>query len=298
MPSDINIHSELTTQRLLKMPATRVPTVEDFTTLLPRVTTSLHFPSPPESTTAILLLFHGLGDNDKSFQSFAQSLNLPGVLAISVRGISPLPPYLLPDHDPSKPTEHFHWGDDLRLDERTGELEEDSGFEKARSVVMGKLVGEVLVGKCGWRLDDILLFGFGQGGAFALGLGSMARLPAEVAGTRVVDVKEGEEGKGKEDAGLGRTFKGIVSIGGALPPSMVPTVSKREKSRTPVLVCAGRESEVVDEDAEERLREEFEKVRVVRWRRRDDGMPRSREEVLPLMEYFAERLQGDGGGWV
>ncbi|RKU45020.1 hypothetical protein DL546_004210 [Coniochaeta pulveracea] len=278
------------------MPPTRVPTAEDFATLSPLITTALHFPTPPESTTAILLLFHGLGDNDKSFQSFARSLNLPGVLAVSVRGVSPLPPYLLPDQDPSKPTEHFHWGDDLRLDERTGELEEDSGFEKARRVVMGKLIEEVLVDRCGWRLDDILLFGFGQGGAFALGLGSMARFPEEVAGTRVVDVTDGEEGKGEE--GLGKAFKGIVSIGGALPPSMVPTVSKREKSRTPVLVCAGRESEVVDEDAEERLREEFEKVRVVRWRRADDGMPRSREEVLPLMEFFAERLRGDEGGWL
>jgi predicted esterase len=278
------------------MPPTRVPSPEDFTALLPLLTTSLHFPNPPESTTAILLLFHGLGDNDKSFQSFAQSLNLPGVLAVSVRGVSPLPPYLLPDQDPSKPTEHFHWGDDLRLDERTGELEEDSGFEKARGVVMGKLVGEVLVGRCGWRLEDILLFGFGQGGGFALGLGSMARVPAEVSG-RVVDVTEREDGQEEEEGGLGKTFKGIVSIGGALPPSMVPTVSRREKSKTPVLVCAGRESEAVDEDAEERLREEFEKVRVVRWRRGDDGMPRKREEVLPLMEFFAERLRGDGGGW-
>ncbi|KAK0651609.1 hypothetical protein B0T16DRAFT_404300 [Cercophora newfieldiana] len=76
---------------------------------------------------------------------------------------------------------------------------------------------------------------------------------------------------------------------------MIPAVKgERGKSRTPVLVCCGRESEAVDGFAEDVLRNEFEEVKVVRWKRADDGMPRSREEVLPMMEFFAERLRS---GW-
>ena len=67
------------------------------------------------------------------------------------------------------------------------------------------------------------------------------------------------------------------------------------KAKTPVLVCCGRESEAVDADAAEVLEREFETVEVVRWKRADDGMPRNREEVLPMMQFFAERLRS---GWL
>ncbi|KAK0635319.1 phospholipase/Carboxylesterase superfamily protein [Bombardia bombarda] len=251
---------------------TRIPTLSDFTPLSPALTVSLAFPSPPESTTSILLLFHGLGDYEAPFAGFAENLALPGVLAISVRGVSPLPPSLLSDNglDTSGPNvRHFHWGDDITISPTTGELDTDPGFEKAEGLVLGRLVREVLVGKCGWEAADVLMFGFGQGGSLALGLA--ARVGAE-----------------------GEAFKGVVSIGGPLPPSMVSSVSGREKARTPVLVLHGKESEAVDEDAVEALRREFEDVREVKWDRRDDGMPRSREEVLPMMQFFAERLKGEG----
>ncbi|KAB5575982.1 Alpha/Beta hydrolase protein [Coniochaeta sp. 2T2.1] len=267
------------------MVQTRVPKEEDFTPL--PLVTSLHFPSPPESTTAILILFHGLGDDHPSFRSFAASLSLPGVLAISVRGTSPLPPALLglTDEEASAPPAHFHWGDDLTLDQRTGEVDTDPGFEKASRVVLEELIDGVLVRKCGWRLDDILLFGYGQGGTLALGLASKIRMGN--LGRRVAEVKEGEE-----DVEYGKEFKGVVSVGGPLPMSMVPTESARGKSQTPVLVCCGNKSTAVDEDAAELLRREFEKVQVVVWKRPDDGPPRDREEVLPMMEFFADRLRG------
>ncbi|KAM7196509.1 Alpha/Beta hydrolase fold [Naviculisporaceae sp. PSN 640] len=275
------------------MPRTRIPTEEDFTSLTTSSSSqnstnnnNLHiklvYPSPRESTTAIMIFFHGLGDNEDSFASFARNLNLPGVLNISVRGTSPLPTGLFSDELPR----HFHWGDDLRLD--SGDLDQDPGFEKARDLIMRRLIGEVLIGKCGWEMEDILLFGFGQGGALALGLASALRGGGQRI-QEITDTKEEEEAAGKEKA-----FKGVVSIGGALPASMVPTVSGRGKARTSVLICHGRESEVVDEDAVELLRQEFEKVKVVEWKRDDDGMPRNREEVLPMMQFFAERLRS---GW-
>ncbi|KAI1363570.1 Alpha/Beta hydrolase protein [Xylaria arbuscula] len=260
---------------------TRIPKPEDFRHLEPSLKVSLVFPEVPETTTSILILFHGLGDSEASFARFAKNINLPGVLAISVRGISPLPPALLglPGSDAGQPTNHFHWGDDLTLSPDTRDLDSDPGFSKAEELVLGKLIRETLVGTCGWETNDILLFGFGQGGSLALGLASRLR-----NSERVTDVTEG-------DREPGVAFKGAVSIGGPLPSSMIPTSSVRGKARTSVLVCHGRNSESVDDDALKLLRREFADVRNTKWMKADDGMPANRQEMLPIMQFFAERLR-------
>jgi predicted esterase len=280
------------------MPRTRIPTTEDFARLSPRLTVALHFPSPPESTTAILLLFHGLGDWEVPFQRFSRNLSLPGVLAISVRGPSALPGALLGDlggaglpdaaNSPSGASARgsFHWGDDLTLRPGSEELDPDPGFEKAADLVLGRLVRETLLEKCGWETEDILLFGFGQGGSFALGLASRVRI-----GERVVELKEGDDTKGG-DSGRGTAFKGVVSIGGSLPTSMIPTVSSRSKARTPVLLCHGSASEALDEDAVAATKREFADVREVKWKKIGDGMPSNTEEMFPVMQFFADRLRG------
>ncbi|KAL7625642.1 hypothetical protein AAE478_004862 [Parahypoxylon ruwenzoriense] len=264
------------------MPATRIPKLEDFDHLLPSLHVSLTFPEVPETTTAILILFHGLGDSEAPFATFAKTLNLPGVLAISVRGVSPLPPVLLglSDSDPARPTNHFHWGDDLTLSPSTGDLDPDPGFSAAERLVLEKLIRETLIGKCGWETNDILLFGFGQGGSLALGLSSRIR-----QSERVVDISE-------ESKVTGTAFKGAVSIGGPLPASMIPSLSARQKSRTPALICHGRSSESLNEDAVDVLKKEFSDMREVKWKKNDDSMPKNRDEMLPIMQFFAERLRG------
>lgn len=141
---------------------------------------------------------------------------------------------------------------------------------------MEGLVRGVLVGECGWEMSDVLVFGFGQGGSLGLGMASRLRM-----GRRVEDVTEGEREEGK-------AFKGVVSIGGPLPASMVPSVSARPKSRTSVLVVQ------LEEEKAEVVKGEFEDVRVVNWRRREVGMPRDRDEMLPIMKFFADRLNS---GW-
>lgn len=252
-----------------KMPP-RIPTQSDFTSL--PLHTTLHFPSPPESTTTFLILLHGLGDSDVPFAAFARNLCLPGVLCISVRGTSPLAPSLL-----GLPGGHFHWGDDVRLDPETGHLDADPGFEKAAGLVGEGLVRGVLVDECGWDVADVMVFGFGQGGSLALGLA------ARLANESVVDVSASDSAKP-----AGREFKGVVSIGGGLPMSMVSTRSAREKSDTHVLLCQ------LSADEEHLVRREFKNVTVVRWKRKEVGMPRDREEVLPIMKFFADRLRGRG----
>lgn len=259
------------------MAPTRIPTEEDFAPLAPAVNVALTFPEVPETTTAIMVILHGLGDSEKAFTTFAKSTNLPGVLGISVRGIEPLPPTLLGLPEGSAPTNHFHWGDDLIVNHATGDVDMDPGYTKATDAVLEKLIRGVLVDKCGWTTRDILLFGYGQGGCLALGLASRLRDPAL---TQTPDAAD-------------NVFKGVVSVGGPLPPSMIPTVSSRPKARTPVLMCHGKQSELVDEDALELISKEFVDVRNANWEKAADGMPASRDETVPLMKFFSERLKSE-----
>jgi hypothetical protein len=61
-------------------------------------------------------------------------------------------------------------------------------------------------------------------------------------------------------------------------------LSGRGKSDTHVLACQ------VDGREEGLLKGEFANVQVVRWKG-GVRMPKDREEVLPLMRFFAERLR-------
>lgn len=266
-------------------PQIRVPKQEDFACLPPGLTVALHFPSPPESTTAILILFHGLGDSEAAFANFARNMNLPGVLAITVRGTQPLPPAMLGASLDSGPPRHFHWGDDLNLT-RMDSLDADPGFNKAFNLVMNSLIRETLLEKCGWQLSDILLFGYGQGGSLALGLASKVR-----EGPKVQEIKDRRDGHAIDTE---NTLKGVVSIGGAVPASMIPSLSARAKSKTPILICHGRSCEAVDADAIDVLRREFLDVREVEWNKAESSMPSNRQEMLPIMQFLAERLRS---GW-
>ena len=225
---------------------TRIPTEDDFPSSLPL---SLHYPSPREATTSTLTLLHGLGDTHAPFTTFARNLNLPGVLAISIRGTSPLPSIFLPSSSPG-----FHWGDDVALSP-SGDIDADPGFSKAVAAITN-MVDTSLINTCGWNEKDITIFGFGQGGALALGIA----------------------------AGREAEFKGVVSIGGGVPGSL----ARQEKRKTKVMVVQGTEEEV------ESAKRQFGDVRVVKWRRSEVGMPRDREEILPIMKFFAERLNA---GW-
>lgn len=250
----------------------RIPTADDFAPLATTLPHTLHFPSPPESTTTILILFHGLGDSHASFSSFASGMNLPGVLAITVRGVSPLPFGVGPDDGQGQ---GWHWGDDVVVDQRTGRVGDDVGYEKAKGLVMDTLVKEVLLEKCGWEYSDIMLFGFGQGGSLALGLSSSLRTLPRISLPH-------------SQTSIPPTFKGVVSVGGPLPYSMIPTVSSREKSKTKVCVVQ------LGEDKVDGVKREFDDVRVVNWKRPDLDMPKNREEMFPIMKFLADRLNS---GW-
>jgi predicted esterase len=151
------------------------------------------------------------------------------------------------------------------FDQNTGEMDMDTGFEASTRLVLDKVIREGLVGKCGYKPREIVVFGFGQGG---------------MAGLQGAVEFEGEE--------LG----GVVSIGGRLPSSLS---LKTKKSRTPVLICRAARASAVTDSAVSKLKDAFEFVEIKDWKKNGDGMPSNRDEMLPIMQFFARRLRSTKG---
>ncbi|KAL4974337.1 Alpha/Beta hydrolase protein [Aspergillus desertorum] len=243
---------------------TRMPTPSDFPSSLTFTLT----PPPPSTSNRlppnILLLLHGLGDTHTPFTTLASQLSLPETTVLTIRAPNPLP-FDLPG---------FHWGDDINFDSRSGALDMDAGFEKATKLLLDTVIQDVLVKICGYRLQEILIWGFGQGGMLGVVL---AQKLNEQSGY----VSEGGE--------LG----GIISIGAPYPLSLAGKAKNggKGKSRTPILLVHGRDSEVVTESAVKRTRDAFSFVEVHEYKRRGDTMPRSREEMIPIMRFLGRRLR-------
>ena len=86
---------------------------------------------------------------------------------------------------------------------------------------------------------------------------------------------------------------GIISIGSGLPNEASPSLNPRCK--TPLLVCAGSDQSAVTSTAEDKLKHVFESVEVKRYRRPGDSMPSNRDEMMPVMQFFARRLRSTKG---
>ncbi|KAF2179801.1 alpha/beta-hydrolase [Zopfia rhizophila CBS 207.26] len=220
---------------------------------------SLSITPPPSShqPTNVLILLHGLGDTSTSFTRLAQQLSLPETACISIQGPNPLPFDL----------GGFHWGNDLVFDQNTGEMDVDTGFQTSTHLILHNIIREGLIGKCGYKSRGIMVFGYAQGG---------------MVGLQVAAEFEEEE--------LG----GIISIGGVLSLSL-SLKALDKKSRTPVLVCKGSKSSAVSDSAVTKLKDAFEFVEIKEWKKTGDGMPSNREEMLPIMQFFARRLRSTQG---
>lgn len=146
----------------------------------------------------------------------------------------------------------------------------DTGFARAMEVVLDKVVLGVLVGKCGFRSEEVVVFGFGQGGMVGLAIARQLQLQVQM------------------DAGL---LGGVISIGGPLPEGFRMKSDGKEKCKTAVLVLGGAARSAVTVSAAQRIKEAFADAQFVKWQKHGDGMPRSREEMLPIMQFFAQRLR-------
>jgi predicted esterase len=153
------------------------------------------------------------------------------------------------------------------FDQNTGEMDMDTGFKKSTQLVLHEVIREGLIRNCGYQAREILIFGFAQGAM--VGLQAAAEL-------------EGDE--------LG----GVISIGGGLSYSL-PLTALEKKSKTPVLVCKASKKSAVTDSAISKLKDAFEYIEVKEWKKNGDGMPSSREEMLPIMQFFARRLRSTRG---
>jgi predicted esterase len=219
---------------------------------------------PPSSGTPVnvLILLHGLGDTQVSFAQLGKNLNLPETVCISLRGLNAIPSIFT---SLDENIAAFHWGDDVLFDEQKCEIELDAGFESARKKLLEEVIQNSLIAKCGYPPRNILLLGFGQGGMAALSAISSSALE----------------------------FGGLISIGGRLPSSAL--TSSMTKSKTPILVLGGSKSTQVTRSSVDGLKTRFTEVEYVKWAKTEDSMPKSRDEMLPIMKFFARRLRSRAG---
>ena len=230
---------------------TRLPNQADFPPSL-----VLSITSPPagsQHTTNVLVLLHGLGDTSAPFTNLGKQLALPETTCLSLQAPMPLPFEL----------GGFHWGDDMTFDQASGQMDFDTGFTKAVKVIKQDIIEGGLIGKCGYKPREIMLFGFGQG--------AMAALAAT--------------------ASMAEELGGIVAVGGPLPSSN----SSARAIKTPVLVLGGSSSTLITRTALDKLKAAFQNVEYQKWNRAGDGMPRNRDEMLPIMRFFARRLRSRAG---
>lgn len=166
----------------------------------------------------------------------------------------------------------FHWGDDVSFDSATGAIDMDAGLVRATRILVEDVVRDTLIRKCGYSLREIMILGFGQGGMVGL------------VTARELGIRNNEQQSG--------SLSGVISIGAPYPLSgsrVGPT------NRSPVLLVSGRDSVVVSDEAVRRTKQVFEFVEVSRYARKGDSMPSSRDEMLPVMQFFARRLRSRQG---
>ncbi|KAJ5573715.1 uncharacterized protein N7459_008142 [Penicillium hispanicum] len=247
----------------------KTPAQSDFPSNL-TVTITLPPTSPSASSPApnILVLLHGLGDSAAAFTAFGRALHLPETTVVTVQAPAPLPFDL----------GGFHWGDDVAFDTSTGGLDMDAGLTRSTAMLANEVIRGTLVHKCGYRLREILVLGFGQGGMAGLAAArEIGRAPGNT-----------NEMQGENTGSLA----GVISIGAPYPLSGPRSGAK---SRTPVLLVAGRDSVAVSDATVRRTKEVFEFVESSRYARKGDGMPSNRDEMLPVMQFFARRLRSRQG---
>ena len=233
----------------------RLPTSSDFSSKL-----NLTIICPPSSQTPVnvLILLHGLGDTNASFINLAKQLSLPETACIALRAPTPLPFEL----------GGFHWGDDIIFDQASGQMDFDTGFAKIDRVLGQDIIQDILIDQCHYQPREILLFGFGQGGMASLAVATS----------------------------FSQELGGIISIGGPYPSSItIDKSTNTAKNRTPVLVLGGSSSTSITDIAASTLRSGFEFVEHKRWAKSGDSMPRSRDEMMPIMQFFARRLRSMRG---
>lgn len=115
----------------------------------------------------LLIMLHGLGDTEKSFFDLARKLNLPGTCVLSLQGPFPVPLMDTPSFS-YLPLSPMHY---LTPTPPPFPTPEQLKALHTQTIPLIRNLLVHLTRDCGWNLQDIHLFGWGEGGTIALETG-------------------------------------------------------------------------------------------------------------------------------
>ncbi|TXT15878.1 hypothetical protein VHUM_00381 [Vanrija humicola] len=227
-----------------------------------------YVPAKDGKDANLLIMFHGLGDTKAPFAGLARQMSLPSTAVLSLQAPNPVP---LMDN-PS-------WSWYNTFDPMFNPLPnpDPSPTLPALRTLLAQLVG------LGWRLPQIHLFGWAQGGTMALEL-------ALSVGRESVDVQleSGESVSGKRLGSVVSVCAGLESF---------PT--GENKAATPALWFTRTDPRsVVEQRTEAALRKGFAHLEIVRGdAARGQDMPRSTAEWTGIMRFWGQVLARGDEGW-
>ncbi|EDQ89827.1 uncharacterized protein MONBRDRAFT_7779 [Monosiga brevicollis MX1] len=118
---------------------------------------------PDRPAPNLLILLHGLGDDEQKFAALGRNMALPGMEVLSVRG-----PYVVPPGDMGFGWYPAYEADGELIKGKPGEQRRIAGLDAAVQRLHGLL--DELTGM-GWHMRGVFLLGFGQGALTALDAG-------------------------------------------------------------------------------------------------------------------------------
>ncbi|WVQ79737.1 hypothetical protein IAT38_001837 [Cryptococcus sp. DSM 104549] len=237
-----------------------------------------YMPSPDGKDRNLLVMFHGLGDTKAAFMNLAKQLNIPATAVLSLTAPDPIP---LMDN-PS-----FSWYQ--TFDPFFNPLPLSSQNPTAPLPKLRTLLEALTSKEVGWRLEDIHLFGWGQGGTVALELG------VDIGRTLLKAPGDGTETKAAEGKRLGS----IVSI--CAPLLTHPSSSLN--IATPVLYFTRQSPQsAVQQSAVSMLKRAYREVEVVQGGKgsgsgKGEDMPRGKDEWWGVMKFWGQVLGRADEGW-
>ncbi|WVN86233.1 uncharacterized protein L203_101394 [Cryptococcus depauperatus CBS 7841] len=220
-------------------------------------------PSPDGKDINLLVMCHGLGDNKVSFMRLAKQINLPSTAVLSLSAPDVIP---LMDH-PS-----FSWYQ--TFDPMFNTLPLSSQDPTKHLSKLRNLLETLTSQEIGWKLEDIHLFGWGQGGTMALELG--------------LDI-----GKSSLKAWRGEDEKRLGSIVSICAP-LLSHPNDSLNIATPVLYFARQSPQsAVYRNHLSALKKAFKQVETVHGGGVGEDMPRGREEWWGVMRFWGQVLGKD-----
>jgi len=128
------------------------PTPSDFKSSISHF---IYHSAPDTIDENLLILFHGLGDNEMNFSKLGQKMNIPQTACLTIRGTSEIPFF----------DDGYCWFPSFEIsgDLNKGKINEQrrkQGLEYSRKLIIEIL--DILKDKYLWKPERIFLLGFSQ----------------------------------------------------------------------------------------------------------------------------------------